>query len=104
MASSRTMTATTGTNTLVLKLTVNLVRSFSIVSRLRQIRHSKCEVGFHFALIAHGDFFDLAGEPFVPGLELISACRHIRDGISAVVSHSGEVLILQNQHDTTDAS
>src|SRR5437667_9703259 len=92
MASSRTITATTGTNTLVLKLTVSLVRSFSIVSRLRQIRHSKCEVGFHFARVCYRDFFDLAGEPFVPGLELIRARRQVRDGISAVVSHSCEVL------------
>src|SRR6266404_4870775 len=99
MTSSSTMTVTTLTITLVLKLASSLERSFLMSSRFGQIGDAQHEIHFHFAGSRDSDLFDLAGQPFMPRFQFVSAWRHIEDCVAASFVGGGKEGIFQDQHD-----
>src|SRR2546426_2005899 len=117
--SSSTMIVTTGTSTLVLKLTSNLAGSFSIPLRFLnaadrnvrapggyggQVLDAEREIEFQFARFRHRDLLRLAGQPFMPGLELVHPRRDVGQSVAAFVVGGREVRVLQHQDDATHAS
>src|ERR1051325_1496957 len=97
-ARSRIIVATTGTITLVLKLNSKCLRSFSIASLRRQPCYPQNEIDFHIPFFGHDDFLRLAGEPLMPGLELVSSGRDVLDHVPPFVVGHREEGILQHHH------
>src|SRR5437899_9977047 len=93
------MMATTGTITFVLKLICSLVQSLSMTSRFWQALYAQNEIGFDFAGFRHGNFPGLARQPFVPGLQFVSAGRNVRQSVTAFFVGHSEVRVFQHEND-----
>src|SRR5437899_809812 len=91
------MTVTTLTITLVLKLTSNFARNFSMTSGLWKVGDAEREIGFHIAGFRDDDLLDPAGQTLVPGLQFVSARRHLGNGITASFVGGREEGIFQDQ-------
>src|SRR3954471_19427034 len=100
-ASSRTIVATTGAITLVLKLTSKCLRSFSIVSLGRQPGNSQNKVRLQFTLFGHNNLLCFAGQTLVPGFQFVSARRNVFDHKPSFLIGRGKEWILQHHDHAT---